>query len=165
MSLINTINFLQNAKQDLPSIITEELNTVGYVLLKKYPINHINPHETILELSSSIGFPKPHNHQNSLVWDIKLGFASKSKVKTYSEHNHEAVLHTDSQYSLCPEDYFSMLCLKKASCGGGISYLLSLQDILEDLMNLPLGRTYIQILKEQKFPFVVPSVFSKKKST
>jgi hypothetical protein len=42
-------------------------------------------------------------------------------IKTYSEHSHEAELHTDGQFIHYPEDYFSLLTLKKADCGGGVS--------------------------------------------
>jgi hypothetical protein len=149
----------------LPNIILAELNKVGYVLLKNYPTDFENPNNTILEISSEIGNPVSHDQENTFFWDIKLNLASKSNVKTYSEHNHEATLHTDSQYSFYPEDYFSLLCLKKANCGGGISYLLSLQDIIDDLQKLPLGKDCIKILTTQKFPFVVPSVFSKEKAS
>lgn len=159
METINTINFEANLKQELPNLILTELNSVGYVLLTGYPINN-KPNDTILELSSKIGYPISHDQNNNFVWDIKLNPSSKSNIKTYSEHSHEATLHTDSQYSLYPEDYFSLLCLKKADCGGGISYLLSLENIINDLQKLPFGNNCIKILTEQKFPFVIPSVFS-----
>lgn len=162
---MNVINYQADQEHNLASSLINELNTNGYVLLRNYPIDYDHPEETILNLSSRVGTPISHDKIGTLVWDVKQNIDSRSNIKTYSEHNHEALLHTDSQYSFYPEDYFSLLCLKKATCGGGLSYLLTLKDILEDLDALPNGEKIKDVLYTQEFPFVVPSVFSKQGET
>jgi len=65
---------------------------------------------------------------------------------------------------LYPEDYFGLLTLKKANCGGGISYLLSLKEILNELRALPNGSMYEKTLSNTNFPFIIPNVFKKNAS-
>uniref|UniRef100_UPI0040489576 TauD/TfdA family dioxygenase n=1 Tax=Roseivirga sp. TaxID=1964215 RepID=UPI0040489576 len=62
-------------------------------------------------------------------------------------------------YDSPPEEYFGLLTLKKASCGGGESYLLSLNNILRELRALPNGMQIEHVLKSSQYPFIVPNVF------
>ncbi|MEL7146544.1 MAG: TauD/TfdA family dioxygenase [Bacteroidota bacterium] len=149
----------------LSEVISRELDTIGYVIVKNFDADVMNKaecDEKFLKISQLIGNPIPHDNNNSIIWDIKANPASKGLVKTYSEHSHEAELHTDSQYSYYPEDYFGLLTLKKASCGGGISYLLSLQEILSELRDFDKDGSIEHTLRTKDFPFIVPDVFKKK---
>jgi hypothetical protein len=67
----------------------------------------------------------------------------------------------DSQYSHYPEDYLGLLTLKKAKCGGVISYLLSLEEILKEQRASNNGNETERILRETDFPFIVLNVFKK----
>ena len=58
----------------------------------------------------------------------------------------------------------NLLTLKKADCGGGISSILKLKDILDELRALENGKELERILRETNFPFIVPNVFKKNKS-
>ena len=149
----STTNFIDynNYKKDLHKKILEELETTGYLIIKNYGILNNDLDKTksnFLNLNKLIGTPIGHDANNKLIWDIKSNQTSKSLIKTYSEHSHEAELHTDSQYSEYPEDYFSLLTLKKADCGGGA---------------LKNGESLERILRETQFPFIVPNVFKKNK--
>ncbi|MCH3881557.1 MULTISPECIES: TauD/TfdA family dioxygenase [Tenacibaculum] len=165
---VNTIAY-KNYKEDynkLAEKVLLELNSTGYVVIKNFE-ERTNLEETkakFLELSKIIGTPIGHDVNNKIIWDIKYNSTSNSFIKTYSEHSHEAELHTDSQYSKYPEDYFNLLTLKKANCGGGISYILKLEDILKDLRGLKKGKEIESILRETNYPFIVPNVFKKDKS-
>lgn len=163
---VNYFDLLENnlSFRELSEITRKSILEDGYIILKNFPIDLENLKDTkkqFLELSSLIGKPISHDANNSIIWDIKANPGSSSFIKTYSEHSHEATLHTDSQYSVYPEDMFGLLSLIKANCGGGVSYLLSLKDILKALNNLPDGAEVIDVLSNTDFPFIVPNVFKK----
>lgn len=146
--------------------ILASLENEGYIIIKNFNVKSDLEEikSNFLQISKLIGDPVGHDLDNKIIWDIKSNSTSKSFIKTYSEHSHEAELHTDSQYSNYPEDFFSLLTLKKANCGGGISYILKLEDILTDLRALDNGKELEKILRETNFPFIVPNVFKKNKS-
>jgi alpha-ketoglutarate-dependent taurine dioxygenase len=165
---VNTLNYKDYKKKykELSEKILLELNTIGFIIIKNFEITD-DLEETknnLLGLNNLIGTPIGHDINDKIIWDIKSNPSSNSFIKTYSEHTHEAELHTDSQYSHYPEDYFSLLTLKKADCGGGISYILTLEDILDELKTLENAKEVERVLRETDFPFIVPNVFKKNNS-
>jgi alpha-ketoglutarate-dependent taurine dioxygenase len=149
---------------EIAEVARKSIFEQGYIIFRNYPFDLKELDKTserYIELCELIGVPISHDKKNSIVWDIKSNPKSSSFIKTYSEHSHEAALHTDSQYSFYPEDMFGLLTLIKAKCGGGMSFLLSLKDILERLKALPNGEEVIRILSSTDFPFIVPNVFKK----
>lgn len=166
---INYFDYNKNPLKykELAEKIITDLNTVGYIVVQNFDIDPQDiesSKEKFLEISKLVGDPIGHDKDGKIIWDIKSNPKSESFIKTYSEHTHEAQLHTDSQYSYYPEDYFGLLTLKKANCGGGISSLLSLKDILEALRQLPNGTEIEKILSETDYPFIIPNVFKKVQS-
>lgn len=163
---LNKIKYFENNDQyhKLASIIRKELNGVGYVVVTDFNVN-LNDIEDCrskyLAIAEKVGKPVSHDTNDSIIWDIRPNPASSSFVKTYSEHSHEAQMHTDSQYSSYPEDYFGLLTLKQADCGGGESYLLSLEDVLGSLRELDNSANIENTLRHTDFPFIVPNVFKK----
>ena len=151
----------------LSTLISDALEKVGYIIVKNFNTDIENlddAKQKFLNIAKSVGNPIPHAGEDSIIWDIKSNDQSVSFIKTYSEHSHEADLHTDSQYSSYPEDFFGLLTLKKADCGGGISYLIKLDEILEELRQTTGGLDAEKILRETNFPFIVPNVFKKEKN-
>lgn len=145
--------------------IAEHLNSTGYLVIPGFQ-SHLTGGDlqrAFFALSEQIGTPIAHDSTGTIIWDIKTRDkgADENRVITYSEHNHEADLHTDSQYSEYPEDYFGLLTLKKADCGGGISYLLSLKNILEEMSATTTGRQHMEVLRTTNYPFIVPNIFRK----
>lgn len=152
--------------KELALKVSEDLENIGYILIQNFDINPNDikeAKEKFVKISELIGNNVGHDKDGKIVWDIKSNPKSNSYIKTYSEHSHEAELHTDSQYSLYPEDYFGLLTLKKADCGGGVSSLLSLKDILATLRSLPNGAKVEEILSTTDYPFIIPNVFKKTK--
>jgi len=144
--------------------ILQALETTGWWLAKNQNVRDQSTEDIgkdLVEICKMIGVPVSHDNQDTLVWSIKPTPHSSGKVITYSEHNHEADLHTDSQYSDYPEDYFALLTLQKACCGGGMSYILRLEDILAELRSTPDGKQAEDLLRNTKYPFIVPQVFMK----
>lgn len=153
-------------KSPLAQRINAALEGVGWIVIPDYEptLTASALEKSYLKLCKEIGEPIGHDRAGTVIWDIKSRGAGGdgNKVITYSEHNHEADLHTDSQYSEYPEDYFGLLTLHKARCGGGESYLLSLEDLLHELASTAAGREAIQVLQTTNYPFIVPNVFRKK---
>lgn len=162
---INHLDYNPNDSLDnLAFCIREALANKGFFIIKNFHNERSDiegSKRIFLAISEKIGQAISHDGQNSIIWDIKNNPKSDSLIKTYSEHNHEAQLHTDSQYSAYPEDFFGLLTLKKAQCGGGRSLLLSLMDILSELRKLPDSLKIEKILRESDYPFIVPNVFKK----
>tara|TARA_R110002096_G_scaffold278213_3_gene472242 strand:+ start:7178 stop:7993 length:816 start_codon:yes stop_codon:yes gene_type:complete len=163
---LNTLDYTSytDNQEELVNVVLTELETTGYIVIKNFDVdtNDVEASgKAMLHISSLVGTPISHDAVNSIIWDIKSNPASTSNIKTYSEHSHEAELHTDSQYSFYPEDYFGLLTLKPAECGGGESFLLSLKDILTELRALPNGAELEKTLRETDYPFIVPNVFKK----
>jgi len=153
-------------KNPLTQRIISALDGVGWILIPDYEptLEGEALAKAYLTLCEEIGKPIGHDREGTIIWDIKSRGAGGdgNKVITYSEHNHEADLHTDSQYSEYPEDYFGLLTLHKARCGGGESYLLSLDALLQELASTTAGQEAIEVLRTTNYPFIVPNVFRKK---
>tara|TARA_B100000497_G_C7695091_1_gene424218 strand:- start:97 stop:915 length:819 start_codon:yes stop_codon:yes gene_type:complete len=158
---------LKDSRLDLQAMVTMARKAVadqGYIVFRNfhYDLNDLEKTKNLfIQLCEMVGTPISHDQHGSIVWDIKSNPNSTGLVKTYSEHNHKAELHTDSQYSFYPEDMFALLSLQKAKCGGGLSHLKSLKNILNRLKALPDGDEIIRILSNTDFPFIVPNVFKK----
>lgn len=104
--------------------------------------------QELYQLCERIGVVSNHNSDNTPIWDI-LPCDSESQYSTFSENASEAELHTDSQYRELPEDHFALYCIKKASCGGGLSIFLSVNDVMTELNQTNKGRTltiFLQIM-------------------
>lgn len=105
-----------------------------------------------------------HNYgKKDYIWDIKPR-KNIGSFPTFSEHNLEAPLHTDSQYLIKPEKYVSLFVIKKASCGGGETIVLRFEDILNTLPKSIQGKECLKILKNSLFPFATPSIFCEHES-
>jgi len=156
-------SFTGSELMELGLHIRSALDSTGWILISNFTekLGGADVEKAFLSLCKVIGNPIAHDRVGTIVWDIKTREKGEdgSGVITYSEHNHEADLHTDSQYSKYPEDYFGLLTLKRASCGGGASYLLSLKEILKQLRSTADGRIHVNTLSNTKYPFIVPNVF------
>lgn len=117
-----------------------------------------------------IGTPTPTDKiDQKVVWDVRT-LATKAKGNhqpTFSEHNHAAKLHTDTQYYDQPERYMLLYSNRPANCGGGISTFRDFQCITAALNKTPKGRHAMAVLSQTQLPFRVPMSFTHdgKKST
>lgn len=113
----------------------------------------------VLEMSRLLGNPMPHDNNGQEVWRIAVK-QENSLVPTFSQHAGEAGLHTDSQYRQNPEEAFALFTVSQATCGGGDSWILHHDDIVESLRSMPDGEKHYQLLKTTPVPFAVPSIFN-----
>ena len=110
----------------------------------------------LFALCTAIGFPTPSSqHQAALLWDVKSRPVLQGREATYSEHNDEADLHTDSQSYPTPEEYFALYVHHAARCGGGQSLFLGVDALRESLQASPRGREALEVLSTHTFPFFI----------
>ena len=148
---------------DALTSIKATLASTGYVILRDFcDANDLNKKKAhFLTFCESLGEPITHNHNSgSIIWDIKSN-TSQREYKTFSDHNDEALLHTDSAFSAEPEDVFALFVSRSARCGGGISTLMHYDKVLKLIHSHPDGADIERILRSSVFPFAVPDVFKK----
>ncbi|MEB3274391.1 MAG: TauD/TfdA family dioxygenase [Prochlorothrix sp.] len=111
------------------------------------------------QLCRTMGTLVEHNPgKKDYVWPIRA-VKSQSSLKTFSEHNEAAPLHTDSQYRAQPEHFVAMWTIQPAQCGGGASDLLDFWQVCQDLEETSSGQALLESLQSNHFPIGVPSIF------
>lgn len=142
------------------SHVSSKLQDEGYLIISNLKLPSRCRDQALESLVRLIGEPVLHSPSDkSFILDIKKKVGTTSAVPTYSEHNDEAFLHTDSAYKEVPEDAFVLYCIKPASCQGGVSTLLSLSDIYDEMALHPRSNSLIRELESVKYPYLVPSIF------
>lgn len=117
----------------------------------------------LFALGVCMGRPTPTDQlDRRVVWDIQLRPPENShgSASTFSEHNAEADLHTDTQYYAAPERYMLLYTVTQATCGGGLSMLRDLADLKEALSQSEDGRWALALLEQTPLPFRIPAVFT-----
>jgi alpha-ketoglutarate-dependent taurine dioxygenase len=80
-------------------------------------------------------------------------------IATYSEHDREAPLHTDSHYRDTPEQFVAFLMEQQAPLGGR-NILLKSSCVFAEMRDTEEGRRWLKYLKTKKIPSAVPSRYS-----
>lgn len=163
--MTNTVDLssLDPESDDFGSELVRLINKAGYLVISNmdFDIGDVDScSDKLLAFCRLFADPIPHNPDpNSLIWDIKAVTGQNSELATFSEVTECAELHTDNAFAAHPDDFFCLLSLKAASCGGGESTLLNVTDIIDELRSTPEGREAEQILRTKPYPFAVPSIF------
>lgn len=152
----------------LDEVATTALHTLessqGYIVLRDVPFAGEAPelrNAALVCLCSALGQIIGHDaEEGSLIWPITPDPTIALSKATFSQHDKEAELHTDSQYREMPERYFALLVVRAARDGGGRSILLPASAVLDTLCTLPYGEADLLRLRESAFPFQVPMAFS-----
>ena len=129
----------------------------GYCIIATQLKNEKEILDKQLEICSWVGNIREHNPgKKDYIWPICVK-KSESKIATFSEHNDEAELHTDTQYRDLPERYMTLSCIEPAKCGGGETILLDSRVVIDRLNQDP------ELLKmlHENFPIAVPDIFVK----
>lgn len=112
-------------------------------------------------LAALLGRPSPTDPaRQRVLWDVKSRPVQDDYYPTFSEHDREAAMHSDTQYYLLPERYLLLYAVHAARCGGGLNTFARGQDLLEHLAATPAGAEAIRVLSQTALPFRIPSVFS-----
>lgn len=145
------------------SLLNEALGRDGYIVVHSNEVTEKKILDIQIKLSSALGELSEHNPgKKDYLWKIASS-PSSSELITYSEHNSEAELHTDSQYRMVPEQFFSLSCVNEATCGGGMSILLDSNKILTTLKE-EIPTSHFKAL-HSNFPIIIPDVFREPNST
>ncbi|MBV8536057.1 MAG: TauD/TfdA family dioxygenase, partial [Alphaproteobacteria bacterium] len=119
----------------------------------------------VLALTRGVGMPTDHNNDKRVLWPVKARGEEVRKAvdykTTFSEEAGEAPLHSDSAFAASPEKYNALFVVKQAQ-EGGISVLLNVPRLVDELARTVEGRECIEILRRNDFPFRVPDAFFKK---
>jgi alpha-ketoglutarate-dependent taurine dioxygenase len=149
------------SKQNLGIWIRKYVDEHGFIVLQNTQIDGDKDSEKsfLVNLSSAIGTLIPHNpNKKDFVWEIESK-PSTSSLKTFSEHNQHAPLHTDSQYRESPEKLIALMTLRQAKCGGGYTEIADFKEIMQDLQHSALGSKIIDFFRSENFPVAIPSIF------
>ena len=115
----------------------------------------------ILAFNASMGYATPTDQVNKKVlWPVKAELNPTVKNLTFSQRLGEAEYHTDTQYFAEPEEFFSLWCIVPDKNGEGLNGLVSADYIISEIKTRPDGEEILNTLKNTKFPFRVPSVFT-----
>lgn len=154
------MNDLQRA--EIARQVQQTMNEHGFAYVKGLVTDGFDEaecEEVIRQSVYAIGVPSAHDAGGQHLWRIEFK-EEDSVVPTYSQHNGVAGLHTDSQYRQHPEEAFALLTVAQAKCGGGESWILHVDDIIEALLSEPGGADHFRVLSEEAFPFASPSIFN-----
>lgn len=150
-----------SCQRELGIWIRKYINVHGFLILQNVGVSHnVETSKLLLtQICSSIGTLVPHNSgKKDFVWEIKPQL-STSCLKTFSEHNKYAPLHTDSQYRNQPEKIMALMTVRQANCGGGHTELVDFKKILQELKRSKSGSNLIDFISNEKFPIAIPSIF------
>lgn len=136
--------------------IKEQLLQKGIAIIDSGLIEESHIINLQQQICAKIGRLREHNiGKEDYLWPIKLQ-QNNSAITTFSEHNDEAELHTDSQYSHIAEKYMSLSCINPAACGGGINFFLDINNLFPALKANHLVFSTLQ----QDFPIAIPDIFN-----
>jgi alpha-ketoglutarate-dependent taurine dioxygenase len=149
--------------KDLSNDILRHTKNRGYLVVRNFPFNQLTAEARrlmFLLLTKSCGTLVSHiPGKQEYVWEVTPRDVYRD-IPTYSEHNMEATLHTDSNYRRDPEHVIAFLLERPATCGGGRTILLRIAAVLKQLAGSEEGRRCLKTLRTHKFPAAVPSVYS-----
>lgn len=145
-------------RQGVPTIVVQRLpfSCVGLESSKL----------VLLAFASCIGDPSAVDpYSRKRVWEVSpRAGPGPGYIPTITEHNYGADLHTDSSFKPTPERYVLFFAFHPAADGGGVSTLLTKDQLLARLSETDEGKECVRLLSETEFPFRVPTVFTKLKS-
>lgn len=132
----------------------------GYALLSGFPLDGVGDavrDELLLRAARLLGEATPHGASGKLIWEITPR-ATVGTTPTFSETADEAPLHTDNGWVPVPEKYLTMLAVNPADEGGD-TIVLPVATAVEGFSRLPRAAEALALLREEAFPFAVPTVF------
>lgn len=152
---------------DLACSINDALHDgVTALVIENLPFSHFNLRISklaLLAFASFIGRPIGADYyRRDLVWPVSpKPELPPAYTPTITEHNGSAEFHTDSAFKAMPEDYVLLFAHHPAADGGGRSLLLSASRVLTKLSETDAGLECIRILQSKRFPFRVPTAFTR----
>lgn len=125
-------------------------------------ISEINKIAMMIGFSTLLGsLTETDKRSKRVAWPISVSKnLEKRQFYTFSEHNQDAKLHTDSQYLKYPEEVVSLWSIRPDISGKGLSYYANIQNIVHEMSTSIEGQESLQIFEKENIPFRVPSAFT-----
>lgn len=154
-------NSSESAYSELVSL-RPKLDSPGMAVLHNTGVNELCDESAQLvsiSIASIFGYAtKTDRKLEQIAWPIKYD-PDSTVVRTFSQSLGEAAFHTDTQYFEHPEEYFGLFCIEADELGKGTNELITAGEIAKRY-KLTYGKDGFGVLR-QKYPFKVPSVFTK----
>jgi alpha-ketoglutarate-dependent taurine dioxygenase len=139
------------------------IKTQGYCVVKGFPFSGYKSKaqkNLFLMLVSACGAPSDHKPgEEEYICKVTPRPDLNRPIATYSEHDREAPLHTDSHYRDTPEQFVAFLMEQQAPLGGR-NILLKSSCVFAEMRDTEEGRRWLKYLKTKKIPSAVPSRYS-----
>jgi alpha-ketoglutarate-dependent taurine dioxygenase len=161
-SMLSTIPHLNALYQNYRTLKKQGYGALIFDKIELRSFSKSDRQKLLYALSLALGYPSPTEpRQGKLLWDVKSRKLPKGHFATFSEHSDRAELHTDTQYYPQPEHDFFLYPIRSAKCGGGKSLLCNGYEIKERLLETKEGTEAFHILSTYRFPFRIPTTFTK----
>ncbi|MFZ1005604.1 MAG: TauD/TfdA family dioxygenase [Candidatus Sulfotelmatobacter sp.] len=146
------------------SLVTK-LREEGYCIVRNFPFSADDEQDArrnqFLLLACACGVPTDHKPPDlEYVCEVTPRPDRDRQVETYSEHDREARLHTDSHYNDAPESFVAFLMEEQAEYGGR-NILLRFSTLKREMQSTIEGRKWFEYFKSHDLPSAKPSRYSK----
>lgn len=135
-----------------------------YCVLKNLPIDRMSPESFrlfVIGFSALFGEPtKTDKKIGKVAWKIKPDPKAFGTNLTFSQHNGEAELHTDTQYFDKPENIATLYCVNPDKNFDGANSLVNIRTIEKFMRSSDEGEKNWNVLMTSLFPFRVPTIFT-----
>jgi alpha-ketoglutarate-dependent taurine dioxygenase len=145
-----TLQFFKGFNIDNVEIYRKRLDKEGLLVITDCTSEH-----ALEELISKLGVCRSHNKTGAVAWDI--AYKPDASVDGARSHTMEEFLaHTDASFEISPPKYIGVYVVKEDSLGGGVSKIISFDNVLALL-----SEEDKIILKTKTFKIRVPMEFRK----
>ncbi len=139
-------------------------DSVDYCVIKNLPIDKMSAEDFrlfVIGFSTLFGEPtKTDKKLGKVAWPIKPDPSATGSNLTFSQHNGEAELHTDTQYFDKPENIATLYCVNPDKNYGGVNSFVNIRHVERNMRSTEDGETSWKVLGDTLFPFRVPTVFT-----
>jgi len=145
--------------------LMKKLGDEGYCIVRKFPFSagdkQIDERKNLfLLLACACGTPTDHRPpKGEYIGKVEPNKDLDRQVETYSEHDREAQLHTDSHYNKAPENFVAFL-MERQSEYGGRNILLRFSALKKEMQNTKEGRYWFEYFQKHELPSAKPSRYS-----
>jgi alpha-ketoglutarate-dependent taurine dioxygenase len=145
--------------------LVSKLSEQGYCIVRNFPFSADDERDArrnqFLLLACACGMPTDHKPPDrEYVCEVTPRPDRDRQVETYSEHDREALLHTDSHYNDAPESFVAFLMEEQADYGGR-NILLRFSALKKEMQGTIEGRKWFEYFQTHDLPSAKPSRYSK----
>jgi alpha-ketoglutarate-dependent taurine dioxygenase len=144
--------------------LVDKLRHEDFCIVKNFPFSKqdVVRKNQFLLLGCACGAPTDHRPPNQeYVCEVTPKRGLDRQVETYSEHDKEARLHTDSHYNDAPENFVAFL-MERQAIYGGRNILLRFSALKKEMQSTPEGQHWFKYFQTHNLPSAKPSRYSER---